>query len=210
MAPSFAVAETELSRPPSNERVRLAAAASLADCVHAHDLPTGDHSRQVGELAARLARRLGLEHETAELVRLAGSLHDLGKVEVPHAVLRKPGPLDAEERRVLELHPEIGFRMLDALRIEPVATWVLHHHERWDGDGYPSGLAADEIPLGARILLVADAYDAMTSDRAYRVRLTHPEAIAELERCAGTQFDPEVVSAFCAEFEAPELLPERP
>jgi len=100
---------------------------------------------------------------------------------------------------VLERHPQIGFRMLESLGVDPVADWVLHHHERWDGGGYPDGLPADSIPLGARIIFVADAYDAMTSDRVYRRRLTAHDALAELQRCSGTQFDPEVVAAFAAE-----------
>jgi diguanylate cyclase (GGDEF)-like protein len=180
---------------------RLRAAASLAHAVDARDAYVGRHSTIVGELAARVATRLGLAADEAELIRLAGSLHDLGKLAIPEEILRKPGPLNEDERLVLERHPQIGFRMLDELGVDPVASWVLHHHERWDGDGYPAGLVAEEIPLGARILLVADAYDAMTTDRIYRGRLSHERAIAELERCAGTQFDPEVVSAFRLEFE---------
>ena len=96
--------------------------------------------------------------------------------------------------------------MLDSLGVEPVATWVLHHHERWDGNGYPDRKAGEDIPLGARILFVADAYDAMTTDRVYRSRLSHERAIEELERCAGTQFDPDVVAAFKAEFDRPRQL----
>jgi HD-GYP domain-containing protein (c-di-GMP phosphodiesterase class II) len=157
----------------------------------------------VGELAARVARRMGLDTEQVELTRLAGSLHDLGKLAIPEEILRKPGPLNEAERLVLERHPQIGFRMLDSLGVEPVATWVLYHHERWDGDGYPDGLPAERIPLGSRILLVADAYDAMTSDRVYRSRFSHERAISELERCAGTQFDPDVVLAFKDEFDEP-------
>jgi HD-GYP domain-containing protein (c-di-GMP phosphodiesterase class II) len=100
---------------------------------------------------------------------------------------------------VLERHPQIGYRMLESLGVDPLAKWVLHHHERWDGTGYPEGLSGTEIPLGARVIFVADAYDAMTSDRPYRDRLTAEEAAAELFRCAGTQFDPEVVAACAAE-----------
>jgi diguanylate cyclase (GGDEF)-like protein len=184
---------------------RLRAAASLAHAVDARDAYTGSHSYMVGELAARVARRMGLDSESIELTRLAGSLHDLGKLAIPEEILRKPGPLNEAERLVLERHPQIGYRMLDSLGVEPVATWVLHHHERWDGDGYPEQKAGAEIPLGARILFVADAYDAMTTDRVYRGRLSHDRAIAELERCAGTQFDPEVVAAFKEEFDQPRL-----
>jgi HD-GYP domain-containing protein (c-di-GMP phosphodiesterase class II) len=137
--------------------------------------------------------------EQVELTRLAGSLHDLGKLAIPEEILRKPGPLTPPERLVLERHSQIGFRMLESLGVDPVAHWVLHHHERWDGMGYPDGLAREEIPLGARIIFVADAYDAMTSDRAYRGRLTPQEAVSELERCAGSQFDPEIVAVFARE-----------
>jgi len=185
---------------------RLRAAASLAHAVDARDAYTGSHSYMVGELAARVARRMGLDGEAVELTRLAGSLHDLGKLAIPEEILRKPGPLNEAERLVLERHPQIGYRMLDSLGVEPVATWVLHHHERWDGNGYPERKSGGEIPLGARILFVADAYDAMTTDRVYRGRLSHDRAIAELERCAGTQFDPEVVAAFRAEFDQPRHL----
>jgi diguanylate cyclase (GGDEF)-like protein len=184
---------------------RLRAAASLAHAVDARDAYTGSHSYMVGELAARVARRMALDSEAIELARLAGSLHDLGKLAIPEDILRKPGPLNEAERLVLERHPQIGYRMLDSLGVEPVATWVLHHHERWDGGGYPERKSGGEIPLGARILFVADAYDAMTTDRVYRGRLTHDRAIEELERCAGTQFDPDVVAAFRAEFDKPHL-----
>jgi diguanylate cyclase (GGDEF)-like protein len=184
---------------------RLRTAASLAHAVDARDAYTGSHSYMVGELAARVATRMGLDAEAIELTRLAGSLHDLGKLAIPEEILRKPGPLNEAERLVLERHPQIGYRMLDSLGVEPVATWVLHHHERWDGNGYPDRKAGTDIPLGARILFVADAYDAMTTDRVYRGRLSHERAIAELERCAGTQFDPRVVAAFTAEFDRPQL-----
>ena len=184
---------------------RLRAAASLAHAVDARDAYTGSHSYMVGELAARVAKRMGLESEQVELARLAGSLHDLGKLAIPEEILRKPGPLNEAERLVLERHPQIGFRMLDSLGVEPVASWVLHHHERWDGDGYPDRLGGEAIPLGSRILFVADAYDAMTTDRVYRSKLSHERAISELERCAGTQFDPEVVTAFKEEFDEPRL-----
>jgi putative nucleotidyltransferase with HDIG domain len=180
---------------------RFRAAESLAKAVDLRDTYTGSHSARVAELAAKVASRLGLDQESIELARLAGSLHDLGKLAIPEEILRKPGPLTDPERLVLERHPQIGFRMLDSLGIEPVADWILHHHERWDGTGYPDRLPGPQIPLGARIIFVVDAYDAMTSDRVYRGRLTPAAALAELERCAGTQFDPAVVDALAEELD---------
>ncbi len=180
---------------------RFRAAASLAKAVDLRDTYTGSHSARVAELAARVADRLGLDQEQIEFSRLAGSLHDLGKLAIPEEILRKPGPLTGPERLVLERHPQIGFRMLDSLGIAPVAEWILHHHERWDGTGYPDRLPGPEIPLGARIIFVVDAYDAMTSDRVYRGRLSQEDALAELERCAGTQFDPAVVTALTEELQ---------
>jgi len=178
---------------------RYRAAASLAKAVDARDTYTGSHSQRVADLAARIAGRLGCDAEQIELTRLAASLHDLGKLAIPEEILRKPGPLTDPERLVLERHPQIGFRMLETLGVDPLAEWVLHHHERWDGAGYPDGLSGEAIPLGARIIFVADAYDAMTSDRVYRERLPEAEALAELEACAGTQFDPQVVAALARE-----------
>jgi diguanylate cyclase (GGDEF)-like protein len=182
-----------------DKAARYRAAASLAKAVDARDTYTGSHSERVGELAAKVAKRRGLDAEQVELTRLAGSLHDLGKLAIPEEILRKPGTLTDSERLVLERHPQIGFRMLDSLGVDPVADLVLHHHERWDGAGYPDGLRGEEIPLGARIIFVTDAYDAMTSDRIYRPKLSSQAALAELERCAGTQFDPGIVAAFVVE-----------
>jgi diguanylate cyclase (GGDEF)-like protein len=175
---------------------RYRAAASLAKAVDARDVYTGSHSERVGELSARIARRLGIDEPQIELTRLAGSLHDLGKLAIPEEILRKPGALNESERLVLQRHPQIGYRMLESLGVEPIADWVLHHHERWDGSGYPDRLRGEQIPLGARIIFVADAFDAMTSERVYRKPLSDRDAVAELERCAGTQFDPAVVDAF--------------
>jgi diguanylate cyclase (GGDEF)-like protein len=183
----------------ADDAVRFRAAASLAKAVDARDAYTGSHSERVADLAARVAGRLGLSHDEVELTRLAGRLHDLGKLAVPEDILRKAGLLTDEERVIVERHPQIGFRMLESLGVDPVAQWVLHHHERWDGAGYPDGLARADIPLGARILFVADAFDAMTSQRSYRAQLSGEAALAELERCAGSQFDPAVVAALAAE-----------
>jgi diguanylate cyclase (GGDEF)-like protein len=182
-----------------DKAARYRAAASLAKAVDARDTYTGSHSERVSDLAARVAKRVGLDPEQVELTRLAGSLHDLGKLAIPEELLQKEGALTDSERLVLERHPQIGFRMLDSLGVDPVADLVLHHHERWDGAGYPDGLAGEEIPLGARIIFVTDAYDAMTSDRRYRPKRSADAALAELRRCAGTQFDPGIVAAFTEE-----------
>ncbi len=201
----------ELKRIASgpDRAARFRAAASLARAVDARDVYTGSHSQRVADLAARTARRLGLPDEEVELTRLAASLHDLGKLAIPEEILRKPGPLTDPERMVLERHPQIGFRMLESLGVDPVAEWVLHHHERWDGSGYPDGLPGESIPLGARIIFVADAYDAMTSERVYRRRVTPAQAIEELQRCAGSQFDPEIVDAFADELALADAAPRR-
>jgi diguanylate cyclase (GGDEF)-like protein len=177
---------------------RFRAAASLARAVDSRDAYTGSHSERVATLAAEVATQLGLPAEEIELTRLAGSLHDLGKLAIPEEILRKPAALSDAERLVLERHPQIGYRMLESLGVDPIAYWVLHHHERWDGSGYPDGLAEDRIPLGARIIFVSDAFDAMTSDRLYRDSLSYEDAISEVERCSGSQFDPDVVNAFLA------------
>ena len=185
---------------PTDRATRLQAAMSLARAVDSRDALGGSHSESVGRLAARVAARLGSDVDECELVELAGRLHDLGKVAIPDEILEKPGPLAPDERRVLERHPTVGSHMLTSLGLGAVSDWVLHHHERWDGTGYPGGLAGDAIPLPARILAVADAFDAMT----WRKRLSQSQAVGELEREAGTQFDPAVVAALVAELGDPE------
>jgi diguanylate cyclase (GGDEF)-like protein len=175
---------------------RLSAAAALAGAVDARDAYTGGHSERVAELAAACAARFPLPPEQIELIRLAARLHDLGKVAIPEEILRKPGPLTQGERLTIERHPKIAFGMLEGLGVEPVASWVLHHHERWDGSGYPENLSGEQIPIGSRIILVADAYDAMLSERTYRPSMSPEAAIDELARCAGSQFDPVVVEVF--------------
>jgi diguanylate cyclase (GGDEF)-like protein len=185
--------------PTSGDTSRYRAAEGLAKAVDARDAQRGGHSERVAELAARLAARLGADQETVELTRLAGTLHDLGELGVPEEILRKPEPLTEAERTALERHSLIGSRMLESLGVDAVAAGVRHHHERWDGTGYPDGLAGEEIPLGSRIVLVADAFDAMTSDSVHRPARSTEEALAELQRGAGTQFDPTVVAALVDE-----------
>ena len=202
-AESFLRANLEQFADSPDRAARYRAAESLAQTIDARDAYNGRHSQRVGEYAARIARRLGADEPTIELIRLGGSLHDLGKLAIPEELLRKPTALNDAERLVLERHPQIGYRMLESLGVDAVAECVLHHHERWDGTGYPNKLAGEQIPLAARIVFVADAYDAMTAARGPTRGLgparTEQEAIAELERCAGTQFDPRVVEAFAKE-----------
>jgi diguanylate cyclase (GGDEF)-like protein len=154
----------------------------------------GDHSHAVASLCVNLGRRLGLSGDELDHIRLGGLLHDVGKIAVPSSILSKPGPLTSSERDLIERHPMIGYELLRDLGLSPVDTYVLHHHERWDGHGYPDGLAGPEIPLGARLILVADAFDALTSDRAYRNKVSVEAAMHELQGEAGRQFDPLVVA----------------
>jgi diguanylate cyclase (GGDEF)-like protein len=174
---------------------RLRAAEALIRVVDAKDNYTGLHSQAVSELVQGIGAQLGLDPETLEQLRLAGLLHDLGKVAIPDSILQKSEALDAEEAIVLREHPEIGYRLLEDAGVAPVHEWVRHHHEAWDGSGYPLGLKGDEIPLGSRIILVADAYHAMTSDRPYREGLAVRDAVAELRRCCWAQFDARIVAA---------------
>ncbi len=143
------------------------------------------------------------------MIRLAALLHDLGKIGIPDAVLHKPGPLTAEEWAIMRGHPEIGQQILAQVGgvFALLSRIVVAHHERWDGKGYPHGLAKEAIPIGARILSVVDSYDAMLSDRPYRKPLSAAQARAELRRCSGSQFDPIVVAAFLQVLDEGEVLP---
>jgi diguanylate cyclase (GGDEF)-like protein/putative nucleotidyltransferase with HDIG domain len=175
---------------------QLAAAMLLAETLDLRDVATARHSETVGRYAERIAHELGLAPDQVERVRVAGVLHDIGKLGISDAVLLKPGRLEPREWDEIRRHPELGARILEHANLRDVASWVLAHHERVDGAGYPSGLEAGAIPLEGRILAVADAYEAMTTDRPYRRALAEDEARAELRRGAGTQFDAAVVEAF--------------
>jgi two-component system cell cycle response regulator len=170
----------------------------LLKALEEHHPDLGEHVHDVGLLASAVARELGLDARHLQYVRHAAELHDIGKVAVPSSILDKPGKLDPEEWQFIARHTIIGERILGAApALRPVATLVRASHEHFDGNGYPDGLAGSEIPLGARIVSVCDAFDAMTSDRPYQRSLSPEEALDELRRCAGTQFDPDVVAAFC-------------
>ncbi len=174
----------------------LAAAILLAETLDLRDAGTAQHSTTVGHYAERVARELGLPPERVERIRVAGVLHDIGKLGVPDAILQKPGRLTAAEWAEIRRHPELGARILDHANLRDIAPWVRGHHERVDGGGYPDGLAGDKIALESRILAVADAYEAMIADRPYRRGMEPAAARAELDRGAGTQFDADVVAAF--------------
>lgn len=179
----------------AERQARLRAAESLIRIVDAKDTYTGQHSQSVSRLVEAIGHTMQLDDDLVDQLRLAGLLHDLGKIATPDAILRKPGLLDAEEEAILREHAELGFRLLEGLGVSPIDVWIRHHHEAWDGTGYPLGLAGDDIPLGSRIILVADAFDAMTSDRAYRRGGSTAAAIAELRSHSWTQFDGRVVAA---------------
>ena len=169
----------------------------LARAIEARDPYSSGHAARVTAIAEVVAARLGWDEDQIDVLRIGAALHDIGKLDVPDTVLRKPGPLNEAELDHVRAHPGDGARMVGLVRKYRAAVpCVLHHHERWDGHGYPSGSAGTEIPIEARVLAVADAFDAMTSDRPYRRALTQGHAVAELERCAGTQFDPDVVAVF--------------
>jgi HD-GYP domain-containing protein (c-di-GMP phosphodiesterase class II) len=171
----------------------------LAELVRARGSELREHTDAVVDLARSVATALGLDADDRELVARAAELHDVGKLAVPEAILAKRGPLDAAERALMDRHTVIGEAIVDAMQgLRPVAALVRASHERWDGAGYPDRLAGERIPLGARIVAVCDAYSAMVQERAYGEALGEEEALAELRRCAGTQFDSHVVAAFCA------------
>ncbi|KOG38123.1 HD-GYP domain-containing protein [Streptomyces resistomycificus] len=180
-------------------RERTAHQATIRALVQAVDIKDGytrGHSERVGQASMMIARELGMDEGRVEVLRFAGILHDVGKLGVPTRLLRKDGPLTAEERRVIELHPEYGHEMVRGISfLGEARAAVLHHHERLDGSGYPYGLAGAQIPESARVVAVADAFDAMTSTRAYRRARPVAVALEELERCAGAQFDPVMVRA---------------
>ena len=178
---------------------------ALAGAVDAKDPMTEHHCGRVADLALMLARLAGLEQEEVEAVGYGAVLHDVGKIGINEQVLRKPGPLTDDERAEMQRHPLIGAEILRPLRLgEVVGPIVRAHHEHWDGSGYPDRLRGDEIPLGARIVAIVDAHDAMTHDRPYRARLADDEARAELIECRGTQFDPELVDLYVAQLDQRE------
>lgn len=171
--------------------------AAFVQSLHAIDGSTADHSQQVAEYAVAIARELKLEPDRVEQVRRAALLHDVGKLVIPKEILNKPGPLNPDEWEVIRRHPEESERIVGRIEsLQSLLPAVRHHHERVDGRGYPDGIKGAAVPLEARIITVADAFDAMTSRRAYRAPLSEEEAVEQLLQNAGSQFDPLVVDAF--------------
>jgi diguanylate cyclase (GGDEF)-like protein len=179
----------------SNGAVGLDALLSLAEALDLRETGSASHCRRVGRLAELTARELGLAPDAVERVRLAGILHDVGRVALPDSLVQKSGPLTGEEWELMRCHPEIGARMIATTRHDDISSWVLLHHERPDGRGYPEGRLAENVPLEAAIVGVADAYEAMTRDRPHRPALEADAAAAELRTQAGSQFPPAVVEA---------------
>jgi putative nucleotidyltransferase with HDIG domain len=170
---------------------------SLALAVDSKDQFTQGHSQKVSGYAVLIAEAMGLDGTEVEEIRLGGMLHDVGKVGIPESVLNKCGPLNPDEWETMKRHVEFGSKLLEPLRgTERICNMVRHHHEFFDGSGYPQGFAGSQIPLGARIVAIADAYDTITSERTYKKAHTPEEAFLELERCGGAQFDPELVRVF--------------
>jgi HD-GYP domain-containing protein (c-di-GMP phosphodiesterase class II) len=182
-------------RGPEEARVGLAALLGMAEALDLREGGRPSHSRRVGRFAELTARELGLPPDTVERVRLAGILHDLGRVGTPDEVLRKEGELTERDWSFVRSQPEVGARMVATTEFDDMGAWILFHHERPDGRGYPAGLPAAELPLESRILAVADAYEAITSERPHRAARAPERAAEELRRGAGRQFDPEVVEA---------------
>lgn len=179
------------------ERLFLDGLSALAAAIEARDRYTGGHLDRVTRYALATARELELDDDRLWNVWLGSLFHDVGKLAIPDAILNKPGPLTEEEYDSMKRHPELGVRIVERISfLVPATRGILHHQERWDGKGYPKGLKGEAISIEGRILAVADAFDAMLSDRPYRSARAEEEAVEELLRCAGTQFDPTVVEAF--------------
>lgn len=170
---------------------------SIAQALDAKDEYTHGHSMRVTLYSLALAKSLNLPEDLLEEIETTGLLHDIGKIAIPQKILLKPGKLTKEEYDVIKTHPELGKKLVDGIeKLNLVSTWLKSHHERFDGKGYPDGLVGEQIPISSRIIAIADTYDAMTSSRAYRVALSHEEAIEEIRRCSGTQFDPNLAELF--------------
>jgi HD-GYP domain-containing protein (c-di-GMP phosphodiesterase class II) len=178
----------------SLETTFLSTVEALANALEARDEYTSSHARWITDTSLRVGEELGLDGDALKRLELSALFHDIGKIGIPNSVLLKPGPLTADERALIETHPELGQKILAPIdQLGDVCEIVRACHERWDGAGYPDQKAAEEIPLEARIIFACDAFHAMTTDRPYRGKLPDEEALRRLEEASGTQFDPQVV-----------------
>jgi len=194
--------QLERQRTREVESLLVATVGALANSIEARDPYTRGHTDRVARIALAMCARLGWDEKRLQIARMGALLHDIGKIGVPDAILRKPGRLEEDEYALMKKHAEIGAQILHGIdALAPAIPFVIAHHERWDGRGYPYGLAGEAIPLEGRLLAIADSFDAMTSRRAYRVQIPLEEAAAEVRRCAGTQFDPHMVEVFQAIFD---------
>jgi putative nucleotidyltransferase with HDIG domain len=201
-----ALAEGKMVPPPVLETV-----TALAFALDAKNHYTQGHSQNVARYCLQVARHLNLSDQEIEELRLAAVLHDVGKLGVPERLLVKPGPLDPEEFETMKQHSTLGSKILEPLRtVQGVQKIIRHHHERWDGSGYPDGLVGDEAPLASRLIAIADAYDTMITERTYKHCRSHREAFEELRRCAGSQFDPKLVEVFLETVGVGEPAGEQP
>ena len=174
--------------------------SSIMATLYAKSQETEAHGQRIGRFCRMMGEQLGLSPKELNDLQLLSKLHDIGKIGIDDSILNKPGKLSEEEWEIMKQHPEIGHNIaMSTLQLEHIAGYILHHHERWDGAGYPIGLKGQEIPVLSRILSIADAFDAMTEDRVYRKAMTYEAAIREIERNAGTQFDPEITRLFVAQ-----------
>lgn len=201
----FRIADDRLYRDKIHRKVnsRSAIVQTLKQMLAERDYLTKGHGERLQNMVVRLGKMLEWPVSSLGDLQLFAQFHDIGKVGVPDRILHKPGPLLPQERQEMNRHCEIGQRIAQSSEdLSPIADWILKHHERWDGKGYPLGLIGEEIPVECRILAIVDAYDAMTSDRPYRSALSHDEAIAEIQQCAGKQFDPILAHKFIQMFDS--------
>jgi diguanylate cyclase (GGDEF)-like protein len=187
-----------------NQSIHSSVVQTLNKALEMRDFITGGHAQRIRELAEKLARSIGLPERSVVDMRLLAQFHDIGKVGIPDRILMKPGPLSPEEAIEMQRHCEVGYRIaLAATDLVPIADWILKHHEWWNGQGYPGGLKGEKIPLECRILAIVDSYDVITNDRPYRKGISHGEALEEIKKYAGIQFDPYLVKKFCQVCEQP-------
>ncbi|HLG51956.1 MAG TPA: HD-GYP domain-containing protein [Chloroflexota bacterium] len=201
--------QAERERRQELQRAYLETIHMLAAAVEARDPYTGGHLERVTRYTIALGRALNWSREDLNIAEMGAILHDIGKIGIRDAILCKEGPLTAEEWAHMREHPVIGARILEGITfLRPVIPYVRHHHERYDGTGYPDGLRGEAIPIGGRLIAVADAFDAMTTSRPYRQALPVEDALAELRRAAGSQLDPVIVEAFLAAYARGEIIPD--